>query len=220
MTVNQVGKQKWWSRQCFIIGTGILVTVLVVIALVFFWDEIQDAAGYGYAGCFLVTIMAGMTIIPAPALPVVFTLGNRLDPLYVGLVAGLGEALGGTTIYLTGVGGGTVWSKLQARRTNNKQPSPGNDDVPLVSHKFQSRQRAFFNRIVAPMQRWGGFWPVFIASAVIFSPFYFVGLGAGALGMGLKKFFLISWAGKTVKGLYVAFAGYWGLYFLLQWLGG
>ena len=136
-------------------------------------------------------------------------------------LAGFGEALGGITIYLTGAGGSTIWSKLRARqKANNKQPSVEDDDIPLVSHKLQSKQRAFFNRVVAPMQRWNSFWPVFIASAMLVSPFYFVGLGAGALGMGLRKFFLISWAGKTVKGLYVAFAGYWGLYFLLQWLGG
>lgn len=205
----------------FLIGTGIVFTGIIVVLLVLFWDELQEAAGYGYAGCFLVTIMAGMTVIPAPAMPVVFTLGHKLSPLYVGLVAGFGEALGGATIYLTGAGGGTVWAKLRDRsRSANMTPNSENGDAPLFSHRVQSKQRAFYNRITAPIRHWGGFWPVFIASAVIFSPFYFVGLGAGALGMGLKKFFLITWAGKTLKGLYVAFAGYWGLRFLLQWLGG
>ena len=119
MTVNRVDKGKGWHRY-FIMGIGILLTGSVIAALVFFWDEIQDAAGYGYVGCFLVTIMAGMTVIPAPALPVVFTLGNRLDPLYVGLVAGLGEALGGATVYLTGAGGGKIWSRLWARQRATK----------------------------------------------------------------------------------------------------
>jgi hypothetical protein len=152
---------------------------------------------------------------------VVFTLGHKLDPLYVGLVAGIAEAIGGLTIYLTGAGGGTIWSRLQLRqRAVNAPPDPRNGDLPLLGHEFQSKQRAFFSRIVMPMQRWGSFWPVFVASALLFSPFYFIALGAGALGIGLKRFFLISWAGKTVKGLYVAFAGHWGLYFLLQWLGG
>ena len=221
MTADRLGKEKRWSRQHFVLGIGILVSVLVIIALVFLWDEIQGAAGYGYAGCFVVSIMAGMTIIPAPALPVVFTLGHKLHPVYVGLVAGLGEAIGGLTVYLTGAGSKTVWSRLRAKqRANNEQPDSGNDAVPLVTRRFQTRQRAFFDRIVAPMQRWGGSWPVFIASAMLVSPFYFIGLGAGALHMGLKRFFLVSWAGKTVKGLYIAFAGYWGLYYLLKWIGG
>ncbi len=222
MTVR-IGEEKGWWRYS-IIGIGILLTGLVVVALIFFWDEIQGAAGYGYAGAFLVTMMAGTTIVPAPALPVVFTLGHKLNPLYVGLVAGFGEALGAITTYLTGAGGGRVWSKLWARRqANNNQPNSGNDNVPLVIREVrevQSKQQAFFDRVMAPMRRWGGFWPVFIAAAMVFSPFYFIGLGAGALGIGLKKFFFISWAGKTVKGLYIAFAGQWGFYFLLRWLGG
>ncbi|MFC1893324.1 hypothetical protein ACFLYR_04725 [Chloroflexota bacterium] len=219
--VKRVNNEKKGRGPYIALGLGILLTVLVVGAMIYFWDEMQEAAAYGYAGCFVVTIAAGMTVIPAPALAVVFTLGHKLSPLYVGLVAGLGEALGGATVYLTGVGGGTIWTRLRARqRANNKSTSLENDDVPLVGHGFQSKQRAFFNRIVAPMQRGGGFWPVFLASAIVFSPFYVVGLGAGALGMDLRKFFLISWAGKTIKGLYVAFAGYWGLYFLSRWLGG
>ena len=218
--MSKFGEEKG-RRHYYLIAGGLLFSGLVVAALVYFWDEIQGAAGYGYAGCFVVTIMAGMTVIPAPALAVVFTLGHKLNPLYVGLVAGLGEAIGGATIYLTGAGGGTIWARLRGKRqTANTLPDLENSDAPLFSHEFQSKQRAFFNRIAKPMQRWGGFWPVFIASAMLFSPYYVVGLGAGALGMGLRKFFLVSWAGKTVKGLYIAFAGYWGLYFLLRWLGG
>ena len=45
------------------------------------------------------------------------------------------------------------------------------------------------------------------------------GLAAGSLRMGLVKFFLISWAGKTVRFLYIAYAGYWGLQFILKWIG-
>jgi len=44
------------------------------------------------------------------------------------------------------------------------------------------------------------------------------GLAAGSLRMGLLRFFLISWAGKTVRYLYVAVAGYYGLEFILKLL--
>lgn len=196
-------------------GVSILLTGLVAVALLYFWDEIQGAAGYGYAGCFVVSIMAGITLLPAPALPVVFTLGHKLSPVYIGLVAGFGEALGGITTYLTGMGGGTIWLKFRGKEMGVRQPLSEDGATPLLPHKLQSRQRAFFARITAPMQRRGGFWVVFIASAMVFSPFYLVALGAGALHMGLRKFFLISLAGKIVKGLYVAFAGYWGLSYLL-----
>jgi membrane protein YqaA with SNARE-associated domain len=220
LAADRSDKKKHWLRRYWIIITGVLLSALIIIGIVIWWDEMQDTSGYGYAGCFLVSVMAGITITPAPALPVVFTLGHKLNPLYVGLVAGFGEALGGLTVYLTGAGGKTIWSKLRARQKANQQANDDNGDFPLVAKGFQSRQRAFFERVVAPMRRWGSFWPVFIASAMLASPFYFVGLGAGALHTGLHKFFLVSLAGKTLKGMYVAFAGYFGLYFLLKWIGG
>ena len=222
MTIVQVCrgiKNKLGHRYSMII-IGVLLTAATTIGLVCFWDELQNASAYGYLGCFVISLMSGITIIPAPALPVVFTLGHKLNPLYVGLVAGLGEALGGTTIYLTAAGGETIWSKLRGRRrANSEQSAPGIDGTTLVPRRIESKQRALFNRIMAPMRRRGGFWVVFAAAAIIISPYYLVGLGAGALGIGLRKFFLASWAGKTVKGLYVAGAGYWGLYFILKWLG-
>jgi len=211
-------KNKLWGRYS-VLAVGILITAGVTAGLVLFWDDLQQASAYGYLGCFVVSIMSGITIIPAPALPLVFTLGHKLNPLYVGMVAGLGEALGGTTIYLTGSGGGTIWSKLRGRRRANcETPGPA-DPTPLVPKQIESKQRAFFNRVMAPMRRWGGFWVVFVAAAVIISPYYLVGLAAGALGIGMKKFFSASWAGKTVKGLYVAYAGYFGLYFLKSFGG-
>ena len=82
--VDQEVRRGWW-RHYFIIGIGILFTGLVVSALVYFWDEMQDAAGYGYAGGFLVSIMAGITIIPAPALPVIFTPHGVASALIPGL---------------------------------------------------------------------------------------------------------------------------------------
>ena len=87
-------------RQCSFLVSGILFTGAALAAMFYFWDEIQDAAGYGYAGCFLVTTIAGMTLWPASGLPVVFTLAHKLGPLFVGLVAGLGEALGGITEHI------------------------------------------------------------------------------------------------------------------------
>lgn len=211
--------------QYLLIGIGILLTVLLTVAMVYFWEEMQDiesmAYGYGYGGGFLVSILGGITIIPIPSLLVIFTLGGVLNPLYVGLASGLGEALGGITVYLTGAGGGAMWSKLRSRgQTVDDQPSPGYDIVTPVQSKVRSRSEAFYNRLAGLVGRRGSSWLVFVVSAMVFSPFYFAGLAAGSLHMGLKRFFLVSWAGKTIRGLIIAYAGYWGFYFLLQWIGG
>lgn len=218
--MSQKGKAKTW-RHYYFIGGSLLLTGLALAAIIYFWDEIQGAAGYGYAGCFLATGIAGMTVWPGPGLLVVFTLGHKLNPLYAGLVGGLGETLGGLAIYFTGAGGGSVWDNLwRRRRQASTPPDLGSADRLPDDPGKKSWWQAFIERLSAPVQRWGGGWPVFIASAVILSPFYLIALGAGAGRMGLKKFFLISWVGKTIKCLYVALAGYWGMYFLLRWLGG
>ena len=222
LAVNQVEqeRQRRWRRY-FIIGIGVLLSVLLVAAIVYFWDTIQHAESYGLLGGFLISILGGITIIPAPSLIVVFTLGHVLNPLYLGLVSGFGEALGGITVYLTGAGGETLWSKLRARRqTFYYQPSSSSNSPTLAQSKLRSKWQAFYQRLASSLVRPGGLWTVFIVTAFVWILCYPVGLAAGSTHMGLKRFFLVSWAGKTIRGLIVAYAGHWGLYYLLQWIGG
>ena len=221
-------KRRW--RFYFIGSLSFLLTALLVGAIVYFWEEIQQAQGYGYAGGFLVSILGGVTVIPAPSLVVIFTLGRVLKPIfgpeyvgpvYVGLVSGLGEAIGGITVYLAGAGVETIWSRLRSKEhTLEHKQGRSYDIVRPVQSQFWSKGEAFYNRLADWVGGGGGSWVVFIVSAMVISPFYFAGLAAGSLRMGLLRFFLISWAGKTVRYLTVAFAGYGGLYVLLRWIGG
>ena len=208
-------------RFYFISSLSFLLTVLIAVAVVYFWEQIREAQAYGYGGGFAVSVLGGITIIPVPSLLVTFALGRVLNPVYVGLVSGFGEALGGITVYLTGAGMGTIWSKFRSgEQTIKYEPGPGYDIVRPIESKFWSKGQAFYNRLVGWVGGKGGSWLVFIVSAMVISPFYFAGLAAGTLRMGLLRFFLLSWAGKTIKGLIVAFAGYWGLHYLLKWTGG
>ena len=214
------GKRKRGWHPYYVSGIGFLVTLLLIAAIVVFWDKIEQIGGYGYVGGFLVSILGGITIIPAPSLVVTFTLGHVLNPVYVGLLSGLGEALGGITTYLTGAGVGTVWSRLRSRQqASERQPRRHYDIIKPVQSQFWSRGENFYNRLVDWVGGKGGSWVVFIASAMVISPFYFAGLAAGSLRMGLLRFFLISLAGKIIRGLIIAFAGYGGLYILLRWIG-
>ena len=226
--VEQEGLKGSW-RFYVVSGLSVLLTVLLVAAAIYFREEIEHAEGYGYAGVFFVGILCGVTIIPAPTLLLVFTLGSVLKPIlgpeylgpvYVGLVAGFGGALGGITVYLTGAGGGAIWSRFRSRQQAfYDQPSSSYDKPTPVQSKLRSRWQTFYDRLAGSVGRQGSSWLVFVVSAMVFSPFYFAALAAGSLHMGLKRFFLASWAGKTIKGLIVAYAGYWGLHFLLQWIG-
>jgi membrane protein YqaA with SNARE-associated domain len=233
--VAQNRPKRNWRTYLIIISLVALFIVVPVVALVYFKEEIQQAEAYGYAGVFVVGLLCGITIIPAPTQLLIFTFGNVLKPLfgfgpdyvgplYVGVVAGLGSAIGGITVYLTGAGVQTIWSKLRNREQAFEHRLGLSDEVvrPVESEllsKFLSKGKAFYNRLVKWLSGKGGAWVVFFTSAIVISPFYPAGLAAGSLRMGLVKFFLVSWAGRTVRYLYVAYAGYWGFYFLLKWFG-
>jgi len=222
--VNETG-QKRKRTQYLLIGIGISLTVLFTAGMIYFWGDLQDvkslAYRYGYLGDFVISFFGGISIIPVPTLLVTFTLGGILNPLYLGLVAGFGSALGGLTVYLTGVGGGAIWSRFRtSQQAVPYQPSlDGNNPTPAQS-KPLSKWQTFYTRLVDFLRRRGISWALFITAAFVWALYYPVGLAAGTLRIGLTKFFLISWAGKTVRGLIVAYGGYWGLHILLNWWGG
>lgn len=219
MQVTQ-GREKGRWRTYLIVSLGILLTMLPVVVTVYFREEIKQAQGYGYMGVFLVGILSGVSIIPTPTQLLIFTFGNVLNPIYVGLVAGLGGAIGGVTVYLTGASAETVWSKLRAKgQALTGWLFPGKDTTKPIKPKFWAICQDLYRRLVNWVGKKGVSWALFISSALIISPFYLAGLTAGSLRIGLLRFFLITWAGKTVRYLTIAFAGNWGLQAILKWLG-
>jgi hypothetical protein len=159
-------------------------------------------------------------------------MGHVLNPVFVGLLSGFGEAVGGITIYLTGAGGGVIWSSLYSRLRTGKRMSfkKINKEQNNTTHNKNthdssgdslvwSKGKAFYHRLSTWMGERGGSWVLFIVSALIISPYYFAALAAGSLHMGITRFFLISWSGKTVRGLTIAFGGFLGLGFLQQLIG-
>jgi len=177
----------------------------MALAVVFYWDELRQIQNYGYLGAFLISVFGGATIIaPIPMTPVVFALGTvtkpafapHLGPIFVGVAAGLGETIGGISIYMTGYGGG-------AAALNG------------IKH---GRFQKVHSRVMDWMKRRGSL-VLFVLSAVLNPFFYPAAIVAGATRFGLRKYLLICWAGKTIKGISVAAAGYWGLGALLRAMG-
>jgi membrane protein YqaA with SNARE-associated domain len=205
-TVGKWGKlagivKKW---EYWIGAVGLLLTIGVIVALIFYFEDIQALGGYGYLGAFLIGVFGGATYIaPVPMLPVIFVLGTvlrpsfapYLGPLFVGFAAGLGETVGALTIYMIGYGGG----------------------VAITSTKH-AKVRAIYSRILGWMERRGSL-ILFIFSAVVNPFFYPIAFTAGATHFNLRKYTLICIVGKTIKGISVAAAGYWGLGSILRALG-
>lgn len=206
------GKVSKWARlkkvlkrrEYWIGAGGITLIIALVITLLLYWEEIQELGAYGYLGAFLIGIFGGATyIIPVPMTPIVFVLGTvlkpsfapYLGPVFVGAAAGLGETIAALTIYMTGYGGGAA----------------------IASSKHRKIQAAY-SRALNWMKRRGSL-TLFILSAVLNPFFYPVALAAGVLHFSLKKYIIICIIGKTIKGITVAAAGYWGLGGILRALG-
>lgn len=189
--------KKGSPKAAYILGiVGVVLSLLMAVAVVYFWEYAQALKGYGYLGAFFISILGGATIIiPVPMLAVVFALGGVLTPYWVGVAAGLGETVGALIIYMTGHGGGAALSNIK-----------------------YGKIQAAYSRLMHWMERRGS-WTLFILSAVLNPFFYPAALAAGAMRFGLRRYFLICLAGKLIKGITVAYAGYWGLRGLLRMLG-
>jgi len=64
---------------------------------------------YGYLGAFIICIIGNISIIlPVPFALVVYAFGSTLNPLILGIVAGVGSTIGEMSAYLIGRGGRKV----------------------------------------------------------------------------------------------------------------
>jgi membrane protein DedA with SNARE-associated domain len=159
-------------------AAAILAALAITVVIFLLAPNIQQYPRTSYFAVFLISLAGNATIIlPMPSLVVTFSMGATLHWPLVGLVAGIGEALGETTGYLAGFGGRAV---------------------------IENRQ------LYTRMQYWmehHGMLTIFVLS-VIPNPFIdLAGMTAGALKYGLHKFLIAAWLGKTIKTLFVAWAG-------------
>jgi membrane protein YqaA with SNARE-associated domain len=84
-----------------------LVFVVGIVVLIYIYrDQLQELARYGYAGIFMITLIANATVfVPVPGVIVVFALGAVFHPLITAVFAGLGGATGELSGYLLGFSG-------------------------------------------------------------------------------------------------------------------
>jgi membrane protein YqaA with SNARE-associated domain len=183
----------------------ILIAVVSTSAIVL-REELDRFRQYGYLGAFLVSMFGSATVIAGiPSVPFVFALGAVLNPWYLGLAAGAGEAIGEFVIYMAGRTGHAFFLKDRFIEVQNNKDARG---------------------IYPRLQRWvhaKGALALFLSSAV-FNPFFsLIGATAGATRFPAWKFFGAVWAGKTVKWMVISLLAYAILgkivLGLLHWLG-
>ena len=182
------------TRREYIIG-GITVLVMVgfCIFVFLYWQEFIKFSKYGYIGIFVLSLISGfLPMIPVPDIVFVFALGAVLVPVYIGLLAGLGESIGSMGVYVTGYSSARAFHALD--------------------HGVMSKFRDW-------MKTRGSF-SVFAMSAIFNPLFYPFTVIAGMMHFGWWRFFLLMLAGKSLKNVVVAYAGYFGVKALLDLVGG
>lgn len=104
-----------WLKRNFLSVLIFTSVLAITIYLFFIQDKLAALGDAGYLGVFLISAAANATIVlPMPSLLLVLPLATVLNPLYVGLVAAGGGALGEMTAYLAGFSGRGIWGNNKA----------------------------------------------------------------------------------------------------------
>ena len=169
------------------------LTVVAVIAALgaalYFRERLKELEQYGYVAVFLVGLVGDATVIlPLPGLAFIFVMGGIFNPWIVGIVGGVAQGLGELTGYMAGYSGQT-WV-----------------DEDRV-----------YDWMTRWMRRYGSL-AIFVMAAIPNPLFDVGGLAAGALRFPIAKFLASCVAGKVVKGIAFALAGYYGVEALFRLL--
>lgn len=172
------------------------IAALLAITLGSCWlavnpEWVRSFGRWGYLSVFAISLLSSATvIIPAPGLAVVFAMGGALDPLALGIIAGIGSGLGELSGYIAGASG---------------------RELILHNRGFNSHLRWFTTRYTYPA--------LFVLAILPLPVFDIAGVIAGALKMRVSHFLAVVISGKIIKHVLVALAGAgsWGIFH--HWMG-
>jgi uncharacterized membrane protein YdjX (TVP38/TMEM64 family) len=167
----------------------ILALILVIAITVFVYsirDRAEELAVFGYPGIFLIALLTNATVfLPAPGVAVIFAMGAVFNPLFVGIVAGAGGALGEMSGYLAGFSGQAVVENMKL--------------YTWLSGWVEKH----------------GFWAILTLAAIPNPTFDIAGVAAGILKLPIHKFLLAVWVGVSLKMILFAYAGAYSLTWVL-----
>ena len=147
---------------------------------------------WGYLGLFLINIIGNATLFfPFPAFAFVFVFGSVLNPWLVGIISGIGAAIGELVGYVVGRGGNEILKKKNKKWFDK-------------SLKW-SEKRGVFTVII-----------VFAATPI---PYDIIGILCGIIKYDVKKFFLATLIGKIIINTAIAWAGFYSLTWVISTLG-
>ncbi|HXG36463.1 MAG TPA: VTT domain-containing protein [Dehalococcoidia bacterium] len=181
----------WFSRRLEFALLLAVAGLTIALGTAFFYLglDLDNFKSYGYAGLFVINLLGAASIVlPSPAAASIFGEGAFLGDFlnvpaffWVGLVAGLAEAIGEFSGYAAGYG-----SRLIVLRQ------------PLYQRVYSWMER---RRILT----------IFVMSIIPNPIFDLAGVAAGAVRMPLLSFFTTVLTGRIIKGWYMAGLGALGV---------
>ena len=178
-------RSEFWIKSSHVRILMVAAVIAIAIVAVLQRDRLTDVEHIvetvGYPGVFLLALSGSAAIVvPLPGTAAIFLGGVFLVPVFVGLVAGVAEAIGEITGYVIGYSGQGIVKKNR-----------------------------FYRRVELWLRRRGAV-AILIFSVIPNPVFDLLGIAAGVLRYPLLKFLFYTWIGKTVKNTGLAYAGFFG----------
>lgn len=147
------------------------------------WSQ-DITVAWGYLGIFLLSIAGNASILfPVPVFAIAFFAGAILNPWLVGIVSGVGAAIGELTGYVLGIGGREV---------------------------IKSRDRKWLSKAKKWSESRGVF-PVIILFAATPLPFDVIGILCGVIKYDVRRFLFATAIGKIIVNTILAWAGFYSV---------
>lgn len=157
---------------------ALTIAILITVIVFIFRNKIIFLNTFGYFGIFLLSILGNATIIlPIPSILAAYLGGGIFNPILVGIIAAFGATIGELTGYLAGFAGRTII------------------EDPKKLKKIESWMKKY------------GLWTVFVLAVIPNPLFDLAGIASGMLKIPVWKYFLVTFMGKTIKFLGIAYLG-------------
>jgi membrane protein DedA with SNARE-associated domain len=186
-------KQPFWNKDHLLQLASLLFVIVLVVILFWQKEAIVDFAlataeyrGLKYLAIFIISMAASATlVIPIPGLALTSLVGaisaGTFDPLWTGIISGIGASIGETTGYLLGYSGRMAISSTK-----------------------------HYERVTGWMSRWGDI-AIFLLAMFPNPLFDLAGIASGILKYPLWRFLLVGTLGRLPKHILFAYLGYWGI---------
>jgi len=211
MSGKQTKRKPYYLHKNFILGgIGVIITIAICVLGFVYYEDITNhdiAQKYGFIGIFLIAFIAAsaFSMIPIPIPYILVTLFSPsilapqfgiMAPVYVSLVTGLAACLGQFITFMIGYSG-ISWSQK-------------------ISQRFSA---SVYEHAVEWVKKRGN-WAVFLMSLVA-NPLHLpMTLAFAALKYPPYLFLLFTFLGVWIRNLVIAFAGYFWLNTVYEWISG